>query len=271
LSDESQLQVRQKDGDSSLSLSRVSSGLVARGRKDAAILAERPSSGPRDALSETRRLAGQGDADAQLDLGNAYYYGEGVRQDYAEAGTWYRKAAEQGDQDDPDDPERLGAYYEAREILASFFPQDYVEVESEAAEQGHAEAQYGLAWAYRRGELVPQDYVEAVNWYGRAAEQGHTEAQYELGNAYATGQGVAQDYAEAAKWYRKAAERGHADAQYNLSKAYYWGEGVSQDYAEAANWWNKAAEQGHATAQCIRGILCYEDAPQDGCGSHTGH
>ena len=37
MSDESQLQVRPKDGDSSLSLSRVRSGLIARGRRDAAM------------------------------------------------------------------------------------------------------------------------------------------------------------------------------------------------------------------------------------------
>ncbi|MGA3098963.1 MAG: hypothetical protein ABSF25_21105 [Bryobacteraceae bacterium] len=50
-----------------------------------------------DQLSETRRLAEQGDAEAQDTLAYAYYRGQGVPQDYAEAAKWYRKAAEQGE------------------------------------------------------------------------------------------------------------------------------------------------------------------------------
>ena len=42
------------------------------------------------------KAAEQGDANAQVMLGAMYDFGEGVRQDYAEAGKWYRKAAEQG-------------------------------------------------------------------------------------------------------------------------------------------------------------------------------
>jgi TPR repeat protein len=240
LTDESQLQVRPKDSDSSLSLSRVSSGLIARGLRDAAAIARRVSE-PIDILAETRRLAEQGDADAQYDLGNAYRYGEGVAQDrpeamrwyrkaaeqgraeaqqklgdayyfgwgipqdYAEAVEWYRRAAEQGDPDDPDDPYREGVYYDARESLAHFFPRDYVEVESKAAEQGVAEAQYGLAGAYWRGKLVPQDYAEAAKWCRKAAEQGHAGAQYELGQAYYNGQGLSQDYVQAYMWTDLAA------------------------------------------------------------------
>src|SRR5437899_270355 len=47
--------------------------------------------------SLTEMAAEQGDASAQLNLGNSYYNGQGVPQDYKEAMKWYRKAAEQGD------------------------------------------------------------------------------------------------------------------------------------------------------------------------------
>jgi len=43
------------------------------------------------------KLAERGDAEAQDILGNMYYNGQGVPQDYKEAARWYRKAAEQGD------------------------------------------------------------------------------------------------------------------------------------------------------------------------------
>ncbi|HHF3795903.1 TPA: tetratricopeptide repeat protein [Haemophilus influenzae] len=42
-------------------------------------------------------LAEQGNAQAQLMLGNMYANGLGVKQDDVEAVKWYRKAAEQGD------------------------------------------------------------------------------------------------------------------------------------------------------------------------------
>ena len=47
------------------------------------------------AVQLCRPLAEKGDARAQLSLGGMYYNGQGVRQDYAEAAEWTRKAAEQ--------------------------------------------------------------------------------------------------------------------------------------------------------------------------------
>ena len=47
-------------------------------------------------FEEVKKLAEMGRADAQNRLGDMYRKGEGVRQDKAEAVTWYRKAAEQG-------------------------------------------------------------------------------------------------------------------------------------------------------------------------------
>ena len=51
------------------------------------------------ALREWLPLAEQGDVDAQFILGYIYERGEGVPQNGAEAVKWYRKAAEQGDED----------------------------------------------------------------------------------------------------------------------------------------------------------------------------
>jgi TPR repeat protein len=40
------------------------------------------------------------------------------------------------------------------------------------SEQGNAEAQFSLGFMYRRGDGVPQDYVQAHMWYNLAAAQG---------------------------------------------------------------------------------------------------
>ena len=68
-----------------------------------------------------RKQAEAGDAKVQFNIGSMYENGVGVRQDYAEAAKWYRKAAEQGD---VDAARILGlAYY-----LGKWVPQDLVAI-----------------------------------------------------------------------------------------------------------------------------------------------
>ena len=82
-------------------------------------------------LLELEKKAEAGDPYAQFNLGNAYYKGNGVPQDYKEAVKWYTKSAE----------------------------------------QGFADAQCNLASCYHKGEGVSQDIEEAVKWWKKAAEQ----------------------------------------------------------------------------------------------------
>jgi hypothetical protein len=98
------------------------------------------------------------------------------------------------------------------------------------------------------GDGVPQDYVEAANWFRIAAEQGHAKSQHNLALMYESGQGVSQDYAEASKWYFMAAENGYASSQNNLGALYETGDGVKQDHNEAIMWYRIAAENGDENA-----------------------
>jgi TPR repeat protein len=45
------------------------------------------------------------------------------------------------------------------------------------SEQGNAEAQFSLGFMYRRGDGVPQDYVQAHMWANLAAAQGNEDAR----------------------------------------------------------------------------------------------
>ena len=101
------------------------------------------------AASWYRRAADQGDAEAQYNLGLMYEAqynlglmyeaqynlglmyndGRGVPQDYKQAVSWFRKAADQGD----------------------------------------AKAQYNLGLMYYYGHAAPKDYVEALKWITIAA------------------------------------------------------------------------------------------------------
>ena len=94
-------------------------------------------------IAETRKAAEQGNAYAQGNLGFAYAKGEGVPQDYAEAGRWFRKGAE----------------------------------------HGNAYAQYYLGLLYFIGKGVPQDYIQAHMWANLAAAASTGEgAQKEAAN-----------------------------------------------------------------------------------------
>ena len=67
---------------------------------------------------------------------------------------------------------------------------------------------------YERG-----DYVQAMKLFRQLAENGHQWAQRRVGLMYAEGKGVPQDYREAVKWYGRAAAQGNVPAQYSLGLA----------------------------------------------------
>ncbi|NGZ96128.1 MAG: hypothetical protein CV089_08375 [Nitrospira sp. WS110] len=92
-------------------------------------------------LHALQTQAGQGDAEAQNNLGELYAKGRGVPQDYAQARSWYEKAAT----------------------------------------QGHPLAQNNLAELYFAGLGGPQDYVRAYMWVNLAAAhmQGEEKKQAE--------------------------------------------------------------------------------------------
>jgi hypothetical protein len=144
------------------------------------------------------------DGTADNNLGWAYEHGPGVKQDYQQALTWYRKSAE----------------------------------------LGNAVGQYNLGWMYQHGLGVKQDYVQAVTWYRRAAGKGLSEAENQLGMLYEDGNGVSRDDRQAVMWFQKAAVQGDAQTKLNLGWMYANGRGVPQDYQQALSWYRKAADQG---------------------------
>ncbi len=112
------------------------------------------------------------------------------------------------------------------------------------AEQGNAEAQIMLGWAYHDGVTVRQDYKQAAHWFRRSAEQGNPDAQVNLGMMYDEGVGVKQSYETAFKWYRMAAEQGSENAQLILGDMYSEGLGVPRDYVQAHMWYSIVGIRG---------------------------
>ena len=91
------------------------------------------NSGSAESAEDLQKKAENGDAGAQARLaGLCYHGGQGVRQDYAKAASWYRKAAD----------------------------------------QGNAGAQYMLGEMYCWGQGVERSLPLAAKWYLKSAEQG---------------------------------------------------------------------------------------------------
>jgi hypothetical protein len=122
-------------------------------------------------------LAQANNAEAQLQLGDLYYHGHGVKESDEEALRWYERAARQG---------LSQAQFQAGNMYAYGLGVAATDLEAdrkaalyyfEAARQGHREAQYGLAILILAGKGVERDEGEAYKWMKRAAEQGHEDAR----------------------------------------------------------------------------------------------
>lgn len=105
-----------------------------------------------------------GNAEAQFDIGYAYYTGEGTQRDYTSAAMWFKRSAK----------------------------------------QNFAKAQYNLAYCYMNGRGVPRDYDKAFSLLLESAGNNYKRAQLTLADCYARGVLVEQNEAEYNKWKNKA-------------------------------------------------------------------
>lgn len=119
------------------------------------------------ALSLWLSLGEQGDAASQMNIGEMYAKGLGVKQNIPEALKWFNKAAA----------------------------------------QGSAAAEFSLGEIYEYGHGMPADHKQSIKWYRKAAQQGHASARYKLGAKYFKGEGVPMDYLMAYAWMDMAAKQ----------------------------------------------------------------
>lgn len=170
-----------------------------------------------DAFKYFKASSELGFSHAQNNLGNCYYYGNGVEQDYNKALKWFHKSAE----------------------------------------QGYHWGQYNLGERYYNGDGVEQDYNEAIKWFKKSAENNNSWAQTALGTCYYNGLGTNQDYYEAVEWYNKSAQQNYGLGQYNLANMYYNGFGVDRDYNMALTLYTYAANNNVGDAAYMLSCMYY--------------
>ena len=109
-------------------------------------------------FEDNKSKAEKGDADAQCNLGDRYYYGKGVTVNWTEGAEWYQKAAEQG---------HAEAQYKFGIYCGEGGVKDYAEMIKwyyRSANQGYSKAQNSLGRCYAKGQVVTRNLVEAYKW-----------------------------------------------------------------------------------------------------------
>ena len=205
--------------------------------------------------------AKSGEAEAQNALGEAYYDGKGVTENLTEAVKWFTKAAEQ---ENAKAEYNLGDCYYYANGVQYRDREEAVKWYTKAAEHGNADAQNDLGYCYKFGEGVDRNLKKAVEWYTKAAEQGLPMAQCNLGICYENGDGVEKNLEETVKWYTKAANQEYARAQYLLGKAYDNGKGVAKNDSEAMKWYLKAVKNNYPQAVSYYGVMLLVGDKQKG-------
>lgn len=182
-----------------------------------------------------------GNIDAIYWVGNFYYDGTVVEENWEETFNCYKEAALKGHADAMNNYADMyfrGEYVEKNDKKA-------FELFSIAAERGVAESMYTLGYMYENGVGVEKDLAKSNYWFTQSALAGDVFAANRLGNAaFQNNQGE-----EAIRWYQIAANQQDVDGEFNLGFCYESGMGTPINMKKAKYWYQRAALQGDAEAK----------------------
>jgi hypothetical protein len=190
---------------------------------------------PAISVDKLEKMAKDGNDRAQVTLGKMYFDGVGgVKQDYAKAAEYFRRAAEQGNS--------LAEFNygicldTGRGVRQD--PEQALQWYVKAAEKGVMEARLNAAVMLEKRN----DTEKALEYYRIAADSGNPLAMRKVATMYmAEGQSESR-VAAGVLYLRDAARRGDVRAQVMLADCYQTGRGVSRDYQEMLNWLWLAAQ-----------------------------
>lgn len=216
-------------------------------------------------------LATQGDKNAQIQFGYAYLLHRITDLYIEEAYTWFSEDALNNQPD--------AAYLFSQIFQFQLSEKNYLKYLSDAATNGHSEAQYKLARYYLNQDESEEHISQALFWYHEASKS-NLEAQIDLGYFYGNGIYVKRNYLKAYCYYKEAMKQfehleirkkrlmnliklrymsgndeadekafyGDVDAQLYLGILYQFGIEVQQNPKKAIFWFQQASEQGSIEA-----------------------
>lgn len=206
-------------------------------------------------LINIEKKAQVGDSENQYKLANIYDEGKIVKRNPAKVIYWLEESSKNGN---ADAQLYLGNIYEFGDDGIEIDKTKAFELYKKSSDQGNAEAQWFLANMYSNNEIVPQDHIKAFQLYKKSAEQGYDFAQYNLGKCYEDGLGVVKNELKALDMYEKASSQNNLLALLALAKMYEEGEIVVKDIAKAKKLHEKAQSIDPKIYSILRDIDYFE-------------
>ena len=186
--------------------------------------------------------------ESELDLGKAYYYGQGTKKNFKKARKHLQKAADAGERE----AQLILALMQVQGQGVAENPQAGFEAVQKLAPD-YPLAQYALARLYADGLGTPADAEKALKWLTRAAQAPVPvpAAQVQLGNYYAEGYPpyIKPDAEKAFELTLAAAEAENRTARYRVALMYLNGQGTEKNEKRAFHFMRLSARDGLTQAQ----------------------
>lgn len=119
---------------------------------------------------------------------------------------------------------------------------------------------YNQGYCYYNGtDGYPLNYHKALECFKKAADLGFSHAMNYLGIIYENGEIVPQDYRVAVDWFYRAikADCENALAAFNLGRMYYFGKGIEKDMPKAYRFFKASVDLGLGNKHSAYPESCY--------------
>jgi len=173
--------------------------------------------------------------------------------DFEQARRYFEAAAQQGN---ADALYGLGKLYLKKEY-SRFDPIKAIEYLEQSAEKDHAFAKYQLGKLFCEGTICDKDIARGLKLLEDLGEKGVSIASYLAGKVYLREKDW-QDIKNAISHFKAAAEDGNSYAEYQLGKIYYFGTGVRPDEEKGLDYLKASADHGNAYAADLLRSIQYQ-------------
>ena len=196
-------------------------------------LIEGSKSSAKEKVSE--KATAENNAEEMYDVGLSYQ----IKKNYEEAITWYKKAAEKGNDKAM---YAIGEIYYSNLISLGQNSTNNTQSNNVKPKRGMLSMTVTNPVVEKLSAASKENYEEAFIWYNKAAALENVDAYYKLGVMNENGFGTQQNYPEAFRWYLKAAENQNDMSMLRLAYFYKEGLGVEKDKNLSKSWYRKAQE-----------------------------
>lgn len=228
-------------------------------------LAQQTEEEATDSLKALLAKAEAGDATAQNIVGEWYYKGKHVPQDYKVAAQWWAKSAKQGNiyaignlaicyqmgHGVEKDSLRAFGLYTASIKKGN---QKLFDNSKKLADNGIVFNSVYTAYCYQNAIGCTKDKTSAATYYTKAADNNSVDAQRELALLYLN-DGKPN---EAVKWFKKGADNGSLPCIFYYGKLLHEGKGVVQDKQQGFDYLLKAANADFPMGQYEVALAYFE-------------